>query len=244
MAEGYAAARPPIHRRILERAKPHLPLGILEALDVGCGAGLSTQALEGLAVRRLGIDPSAGMIGRARRGAPECVFAVAAAEAIPLRAGSIGLMTAAGSLNYVDLDLFFPEAIRVLSELGMLLVYDFSAGRTFRDGSGLEEWFSLFERRYPPRAGEARPLAPDILRLIARGFRMAAEDRLDIGLPMEFRSYVDYMMTETNVTHAVSRGATRAEIRSWCEETLIPLWIGGEREIVFRAYYACLSPSR
>ena len=59
-------------------------------------------------------------------------FAAGVAEAIPLGDRSVDLITAAGSLNYVDLDVLLPEAARVLMPDGVLVVYDFSAGRSFR----------------------------------------------------------------------------------------------------------------
>jgi ubiquinone/menaquinone biosynthesis C-methylase UbiE len=44
----------------------------------------------------------------------------ACAEAIPLHDRSVDLISAAGSLNYANLDLFFPEAARVLVPGGRL----------------------------------------------------------------------------------------------------------------------------
>jgi predicted TPR repeat methyltransferase len=38
---------------------------------------------------------------------------------------SLDLIAAAGSLNYVALDRFFPEAARILAPNGLLLAYDF-----------------------------------------------------------------------------------------------------------------------
>ena len=60
MAAGYAKSRPEVHPHIIERARKHLPvpLPVAHALDVGCGAGLSTRALQTIARHALGIDPS------------------------------------------------------------------------------------------------------------------------------------------------------------------------------------------
>ena len=78
--------------------------------------------------------------------APFAEFVVGAAEAIPLRDRAVDLITAAGSLNYANLDLFFPEAARVLAPNGVLLVYDFSPGKSFRNITDLDEWFSSFHQ--------------------------------------------------------------------------------------------------
>src|SRR5215471_6194461 len=131
MAAGYAISRPPVHPRVIELAT--LQLGRTEpfqlALDIGCGAGLSTKALHGFANHCIGLEPVASMLPRAAKTAPFADWVVGAAEALPLRDGSVDWITAAGSLNYVNLARFFPEAARVLSRDGILLVYDFSPGR-------------------------------------------------------------------------------------------------------------------
>lgn len=60
VAAGHAAARPPLHEPIL--AHGLRAAGWMEAsgaaLDAGCGAGLSTQALSRHAPRAFGIDAS------------------------------------------------------------------------------------------------------------------------------------------------------------------------------------------
>ena len=172
MAEGYATARPAVHGRVIEMAAGP-GRRFHRALDVGCGAGLSAAPLEGIAEIVIGIEPVEAMLGPARRTSPNTLFAAASGEAIPLRAGSIDLISAAGSLNYLDPDRFFPEAARVLAPGGAALVYDFSPGRSFRDSEALDEWFAEFERRYPRPKGEAREINPEILAGLDRRFEGA-----------------------------------------------------------------------
>ena len=243
MAAGYAASRPAVHPRVIEQVYEHLRRRepFRRALDVGCGAGLSTKALAGFAHTRIGLEPAAAMLQWAPAVAPSADFVVGAAEAIPLCRHAVDLITAAGSLNYADLDRFFPEAARVLMPAGVLVVYDFSPGRTFRNAPGLDDWFARFCRRYPPPAHEARQLSPEILAQLASGFRPHVHRDFEIALTLTRDFYIDYMMTETNVAAAVRRGASPSEIRSWCAETLAPVWPGSEREVLFRGYYACLT---
>jgi SAM-dependent methyltransferase len=245
MAAGYATSRPPVHPRVLEQVYRNLgrsePFHV--ALDVGCGAGVSTRALDGFARRCVGLEPVEAMLKWASTTAPSAAFVAGAAEAIPLRDGSVDLITAAGSLNYADLDLFFPDAARVLTANGILVVYDFSPGRTFRDARGLDDWFSIFHHRYLPPSQEGRDLSPEILAEIALGFRLHIHRAFEIGVPLTLTSYVNYVMTETNVAAAVRRGVAHAEIKSWCAETLAPLWNTFEREVLFRGYFACMCPA-
>lgn len=243
MAGGYATSRPAVHPRILEQAITQLGRRepFQRALDLGCGAGLSTAAVGRFARQSIGVDPAEAMLKWASRTAPSAHFVAGKAEAIPLRSRAVNLMTAAGSLNYADLDLFFPEASRVLMPHGVLLVYDFSPGTSFRNRTGLEEWFSNFTIRYPPPSDESRTLNPEILAELDSGFRLHGHQYLEIGIPMSPDSYLDYMMTETNVAAARRTGILRSEIRSWCAGTLAPIWSGTEREVLFRGYFACLT---
>ena len=123
MSAGYATSRPAVHPHVIERVRRHLGLDrkVSRALDVGCGAGLSTKPLEEIAECCIGIEPVEAMLAWTRSTAPDAHFLVGAAEAIPIAGRSIDILTAAGSLNYADFDLFFPEAARVLKERGVLV---------------------------------------------------------------------------------------------------------------------------
>jgi ubiquinone/menaquinone biosynthesis C-methylase UbiE len=120
MAAGYTHSRPAIHPRLIERMRSYLGGSerVRFALDVGCGAGLSTAPLEPIAECIMGVDPSIEMLRCARAVAPGALFVAGCAEALPVPAESVDLITAAGSLNSVDLTRFFPEARRVLTPAG------------------------------------------------------------------------------------------------------------------------------
>jgi len=242
MAAGYATSRPPVHPRVIEQAYQKMGRSrpFERALDVGCGAGVSTKALAGFAKGCIGLEPAEAMLQWAATIAPSADCVVGAAEAIPLCDRSVDLITAAGSLNYANLDLFFPEAARVLSPQGVLLIYDFSPGKSFRTSAKLDEWFSSFHGRYPPRTNEARELSPEILSGWNSGFRVHHQQQFEIGVRLTPEFYLNYVMTETNVASAVRRGVPHGEIKSWCAETLAPVWMGSEREVLFHGYFVCM----
>lgn len=243
MAAGYAKSRPPVHPLVLQRAIAALgrPLPFHHALDVGCGSGVSTRALEGIAENTLGIEPAEAMIPWAAKTAPQARFQVAAAETLPVADHSIDLITAAGSLNYADLDRFFPEAARALTPDGVILVYDFSAGRSFVGDSTLNTWFSAFETRYPWPPYEAQHLNPELLAARAKGFQLGPHETFEIPVTLTPEFYVEYMLTETNVASA-RQDTPLTEIRDWVRTTLSEFWTGPAREVLFRGYYACLLP--
>lgn len=247
MAAGYAAARPPVHPRVIDLLRQWLGDRRVDvAADLGCGAGLSTRPLLGLARACVAFDPAESMVRAARRIVPEAAVMVAAAEAMPLATASIDLLTAAGSLNFArDLDAVWPEAARVLSRDASLAVYDFSAARTFddEDTPRLGAWFDGFLARYPRPASQAIPLSPVILASRARGFHVERGEEFAVSLELTADFYVRYLLTETNVQAAVQRGTPLEDIHSWLTTTLRPLFGDGPRPVCFRGYLALLRPS-
>ena len=113
-------------------------------------------------------------------------------------------------------------------------------GGVSEDTTSLDDWFTSFHRRYPPPAHEARDISPAILSELNSGFRLHAQQHFEIGITLTPEFYLDYVMTETNVASAVRSGVPYAQIRSWCAETLAPVWMGSEREVLFRGYFACM----
>jgi SAM-dependent methyltransferase len=244
MAAGYARARPAVHPHVIEMVRTRLGLetDVARALDVGCGAGLSTAPLVRIARLCIGIDPVEVMVQAGTTGSDGVALGAARAEALPIAAQSIDVITAAGSLNYVQLDAFFPEALRVLRADGALVVYDFSAGRRFRSSPALDDWFTDFVRRYPRPQGVARPLDPDAVAVAAKGFRLVGSERFVVSLRLAFAFYLDYVMTETNVSHAIQSGESADEIRSWCANSLHEVFGDHEHEVLFDGYLAHLAP--
>jgi SAM-dependent methyltransferase len=244
MVEGYARSRPPVHPYVLElvRERLGLTMPIARALDVGCGTGLSTSPLRGIAGFCLGIDPVEAMV----HGSPAAVvgirFVAARAEALPVRSASIDVITAAGSLNFADLDQFFPDAARVLQDGGALIVYDFAAGCRFPDSGALDAWFTEFLRRFPKDEGVGAALDPESLAAAATGFGLAGAEEFEVALRMDAAAYCSYLLTETNVAHAIARGEDRAVIRGWLDSTLDQVFGNVAREVVFSGYLAHFVP--
>jgi ubiquinone/menaquinone biosynthesis C-methylase UbiE len=177
-AEGYAKARPPLHSRIVER----IAISAATVLDVGCGAGLSTAPLLRLSPKVFGIDPSPAMVKFGHQVAPGAHFAAARAESLPFPDSSFDLITAAGSLNYADPALAFPELRRVVDPAGTLVVYDFSQAD--------------FPYGRPPDG--ALKLSPEILSQMDTGFRLVRSELLDLPVVMTHDEYIAYLKTEVS----------------------------------------------
>ena len=241
LAAAYASDRPPIHERILRAAR--LDRKADRALDVGCGAGLSTAALTPLARQVIGLEPIPTMLTHRRTVAPHASFVIGQAERLPLESGSFDLVSAAGSLNYTDLPSALPEIARVLTGDGTFLLYDFSVGRRSVTGDELAEWFASFEQRFPWPPGWL-PLDVRELPLAGYGLRLLDYTDLEVELPMAFDAYLRYMLSEVNVDNAITRGDHSAEdARTWCQETLKPVFAAGEVTVVIPGYVASLARS-
>ncbi|MBV1853060.1 class I SAM-dependent methyltransferase [Catellatospora tritici] len=235
IAAGYAFDRPAVHERIL------LPLAAAPraecALDVGCGAGRSTAALAPYARTVVGLEPIASMLAHRSAVAPAAEFVVGEAERLPFARGSFDLVTAAGSLNYVDLDLFLPEAARVLTDGGRLYVYDFSEGRHAVGTDSLAGWFAAFEHHFPWPPGY-RPLAPAALPWGEHGLRLVRCADTEVALELTGAQYLRYVLSEVNVNAALARGGSADEVVRWCTETLAPVFGSGSLRVRFCGYLA------
>jgi ubiquinone/menaquinone biosynthesis C-methylase UbiE len=195
IAEGYARARPPLHARIVER----FGLRAKSALDVGCGAGLSTAPLLRLAGRVTGIDPAREMLRWANRTAPGAQFLAARVEALPFRDGVFDLIAAAGSLNYAEPVAAFRELRRVIAPASTLCVYDFS------------QVDFPFER--PPDG--AIPLSPEILSQMATEFQVVRSEPFEMSVTMTRDQFLAYLRTETEIVPEVDATTTELVFRGY-----------------------------
>jgi len=123
VANHYAAYRPQLHGIILGRVftEPHNSgLG----LDIGCGTGQSSLALQKICPRVIGIDRSKSMLKKVSK-QPGIEYVVSSGEEIPFADESFDVVTIAGSLNYLDQAKLVGELNRVCSLEARILVYDF-----------------------------------------------------------------------------------------------------------------------
>jgi SAM-dependent methyltransferase len=194
-----------------------------------------------LAPYRVGVEPAMAMLAHGRDVAPGATFVAASAELLPFADGSFDLMTAAGALNYADIERFLPEAARVLAPEGLLVVYDFSGGRRIAGDSRLDDWFSEFEARYPYAPGYALDVRglpwPQV------GLRLLTYRDYEVRIAMTLPSYLAYVLSETNVEAAIRAGTSEREITDWCRSTLEPFFPRPSGEVCFEGYCALVGRS-
>ena len=242
LATAYAFTRPPVHRHVAERISRYLPEGRVErALDIGCGAGASTAALVPLARRAIGLEPYRAMLAHVSTVAPGAAFIVGRAEALPFARESLELVTAAGALNYADVDQSLSEVARVLSARALFVPYDFAGGRIPNDEQW-STWFAQFKQRFPSPGGYA-------LHLQSLGYRkhtleLVHYEEVEIPIVMSHAEYVAYVLGDSGVEAAITRGQRESEIRELCEVATSDLFGGRSRAVVFAVQIAYVRKAR
>jgi SAM-dependent methyltransferase len=123
LAPAYASCRPGYPDQLFGYLA-----GLLErhelAWDCAAGTGQATVPLARWFDRVLATDASAAMLNQAPRH-PKIEYRVAAAENSGLGEGTADLVVVAQALHWLDLDRFYPEAIRVLVPGGLLAVWTY-----------------------------------------------------------------------------------------------------------------------
>ena len=121
VASRYARARPNLHGEAIAAFSDAIGHAKL-AIDLGCGTGMSTHALVGIAESVVGMDASPDMLAKSRR-APDVSFVLGVAERLPFADRTFDFATVASAIHWFRLAAI-EEVRRVLSAGGRLAVYD------------------------------------------------------------------------------------------------------------------------
>jgi len=114
----------------VRRIGQFLPDRPVTGLDIGCGTGRYSRLLRALlpdGSLLAGSDVSAAMLAQLKAGnnghGPGVIPLVSAAEELPLRTGSLDLVTAFNCVHHFDLGRFLIAVARVLKPDGQLFIY-------------------------------------------------------------------------------------------------------------------------
>ena len=119
---------------ILEFISKNNGSGFNVAVDVGCDSGQSTFFLCDHFKRVIGVDVSVAQIANAQKKITEVLpeskyksieFKVGDAHDLPLESSSADIITCATAWHWLEPDLFYKEAKRVLKPNGVLVVYGY-----------------------------------------------------------------------------------------------------------------------
>lgn len=143
------------------------------ALDVACGGGQSTRALLDAGHRVIATDltPESVVAARGATQRPALGWVAAAAERLPVRAGSVPLVTCRiAAHHFGDIARFVDEVTRVLTPGGTLLLVD----TTVPEDDDLARWIDDVERRRDPSHGAAWPVSR--WRAVCTGARLSVAE--------------------------------------------------------------------
>jgi len=112
---------------LVDRLVAGVPAGVARVLDVGCGAGSTTDRVRRRlrAGQALGIDVAPGLVGVARRRHPACAFAVMDGAAPGLADASVDVVTCVeAAFHFRSRRRFIERAAEVLRPGGRLVLAD------------------------------------------------------------------------------------------------------------------------
>jgi SAM-dependent methyltransferase len=124
----YSAYRPPLHSIILGRALRENKKRQI-GLDIGCGTGRSAQELANFCNHVVGLEPSKWMLFKTEKH-EKVDYVNSPGEQIPVAAGSVDVVTLAGSLNYIERNSLVNELVRICRAEAEIVVYDFEIDLT------------------------------------------------------------------------------------------------------------------
>jgi SAM-dependent methyltransferase len=113
----------------------------LRVADIGAGTGIASRAMTTRGARVVALDLGAGMLRRLRAHRDPPPAAVARAEALPLAAGSVNVVTLAQAWHWVDVERTAAEVVRVCRPGGALAIWWNDV-----DAAGVDWWEAQQER--------------------------------------------------------------------------------------------------
>jgi ubiquinone/menaquinone biosynthesis C-methylase UbiE len=237
VAHGYARHRPQFQTDVVRHIREDLGLSrpLEAALDVGCGTGLSTVPLLGLAASVVGADPSYAMIVEAQ---PQSSvhYCVATAEALPFASKSFDLITVSGAYDWIDADLFLPAAQHLLREGGWLVIYDGGETGVMVDKPSFKTWYQgSYLSRYPKPSRRKPTMSSAFAK--SNGFVFERLRNYTVDIPFTLEAYIDFAMTQSMITFAIERGQEDLiSISNWLRRACTPFFLSHSETVVFEGY--------
>lgn len=237
IAEGYAK-RPWLHKEVMEQIKKDCNIEhLVNGLDVGCGAGLSTKALRLLCDHVTGTDISPQMIAVCETIYKDSSYSfyVSKAEDTKMPPVPYDIITAAGVVNWVDKDVFLDNAEKILNSNGLIVVYDFWITDRMDAKPEYTKWYrEEYLQKFPkPYRKEDVWKQADL----TAAFRMENQTRYELTYDFLLDEFINFMMIQSNVNEKIEKGIMSVEeVRSWMRNSLQPIFNEKSRTLIFKGY--------
>ena len=234
-AKRYARNRPYFHPLTITRAKEALGIegSVGIALDVACGTGQSAAALTSVADMVIGLDISWGMLTAAMPN-KQIRYVQARAEAVPFPDGLVPVLSCALAIHWFAREQFLGEAWRILSDEGLLLIYNNGFTGIMREDPAFQNWSQkVYGEHFPAPARDSKPLTPE--EAAASGFVFIDEEKYENEVRFTPEELVAYLATQTNVVAAVVGGRESIDSASrWLLDQVRPYFPYEKATFIFR----------
>lgn len=233
-AQRYALNRPYFHPTAIAHIKAALNLSapVACALDVACGTGHSTRALQAIAQSIAAVDLSPQMMAQAPRD-PSITYVESVAEQLPFRDGVFDLATLGLAFHWLKREMFLAEAHRVLKPGGWLMIYNNGFANQMRENPAYEQWMKdNYHVRFPRVPSNWQPLTEADAAL--HGFQLVRKETYTNDVTFTAEGLARYLMTHSNIIVAIESGREREEdVLAWLVEGMQPLFSGAQGSFLF-----------
>jgi ubiquinone/menaquinone biosynthesis C-methylase UbiE len=232
-AERYAKARPYFHPLVIERIRAHLKLTqpVHRALDVACGTGQSSRALQAIAERVTGTDLSREMLEFAKQ-IPGIEFLESPAEQLPFEPETFDLITVGMAFHWFDQTRFLLEVNRILKPDGWLILYNNFFGSQMIGNPAFRRWADSFYANYPTPARVETSTNPVFFS--SHGFQLDPLEEVENHVSFTPDELAAYMTTQSNFIAKVEQGTESLEdIHTRIVEAVTPMFAGAQAEFLF-----------
>lgn len=241
VAKGYAADRPNFHMAVVKNIKAQLRLlgRVDSALDVGCGVGLSSIPLLEVARTVFAFDPAEHMIRNAIPCEGVSYLAGRAEDLSFLTDACFDLVTAAGSINWIEQETFLNQLRFHLRKGGYLVVYDGGDAGGSREMQGFQQWYTgTLLTRFPPPPRNPGVIQEDLAGKLGYDKLLSQEYKLQISFDQA--SYTRFLMTQSFISAAKARESISSDqIIGWLSEELRPHFQGRSVSMDWTVQISC-----
>lgn len=239
IAEGYKD-RPFLHKQVIERFQQEVTdRKFVRGLDIGCGAGLSSRALKMICGQVTGADISAEMVKAAGEMCSDeegYDFIVSRAEEIPPVEGGYDMASAAGAIQWVEMEPFLRNLRKIMREDGYVLIYDFAISDRMKGNESYTGWWhEAYLKEFPrPFRNESVWTDEDVRKY---GFLMLGQERYEMEYEFARDSFLRFMMLQSNVNAKIEgEGRSAEEVRKYLERSLAPVFHKETETLIFTGY--------
>lgn len=245
IARGYALDRPIYHIEFIDRVKNELNITqpFIYGLDIGCGAGSSSIALKKICKNVLAIDESGEMIKAAEQYCNDksIVFQKCSAENFPLQECPYDVITAAGSINWIDETVFLKRVHDALSADGLLIIYDNPMiDRMINVPSFTDWWNNEYLQHFPKPYRKETVWDNEMLN--PYGLTITHKLAINNQAMMSLNQLVHYLITQTNVISKIEhQGENLNDTINWFKTSLAPYFNIPNQTVCFEGYIWIIS---